>query len=1691
MKFPKFNPIVVSIFLGLTFLLAIAQVVQATPDPIISNVLASNPTSNSITISWVTSTNTSGNEVYYGTSNPPLTTTNPSDDQGNGYTHYVNITGLSADTLYYFKVESEGVVVDDAGSPFQFKTAKSGTGNLHTLQGKVKHGTQGVRQAIVKVTVTHGGVVSAPLTDLTAGGGSKGSWSVNLSNLKYPSDHANAGQVLPFSQGEGGDAITIFAIATNPQGASGKTGVLFDVNDIVSSGIQQDCGAVTVKLDTAAPDITITSPTANSIWKDSLTLSATLADPTLSDGSWGDNTYRAIVGKVMYKITKASGGKEIDWTDHDVTSPADEYFDEPDEEITGVSIDITSLPIGEHILHVKAEDGHGNWSDTPQQVTFKKDDDGPETTITSPAANTYFAATPPEFSATITDVGHGSSNVTKFEYKVVQTSPAYDSGWQLITIGTPAVTKTVTQSVDSDIWSNVSTGDFTLYVRGYDVADNAGAQTTVALKKDTTAPSVTIDTPAENSHHKTAPTFTATIDDTGNGGSDITDVKYKVTQSGNSDASLDVWNDISFPTNGASVTVSETISSAIWSALNDGDFVLYVQGTDVGNTGQTNRTLRKDTTGPGVTINSPAAGTHIKNPPTFTATITDPAPGSTNITDAKYKVNQGGYTSDWYTASLSGFGTMRNVSQTIDSSVWNSLNDGDFTLYVQGADELDNTGESNRTLRKDETEPTVTINSPAANAIFSETFTFTATIADPSPGSSNVTAAHYQVEQGGSSSSWYPAAFSSGAGASRDVSQTIRSSIWDSLGQGNFTLYLKGADVLGNAGQTTRVFKKDTVGPAVAITAPPLNSKHGTPPTLTATVDDSANGNSNVSAAYYKVVQSAYDSGWQTASLSGSGATQTVSQAISSNIWNSLADGEITVYIQGVDEAGNTGEASRTLKVDATAPAVTITAPAAYSHHKTAPMIEATIDDTGKGDSNVTSADYKITQSGTPPYDSDWQTLTLSGSGATRTVSQAISSTIWDDNLNDGDFVLYVRGTDEVNNTRESERTLWKDTTPPNATINSPPANTPLKTAPTFSATITDPSPGSSKVVKYYYKVDSGSWTSVDVDAASQSVTVGISRSISDIWGSIGEGAFTLYVRGEDVVQNTVESVPHASIGQRMFKRDTTSPTVSNIQLTLNSPLVEGHGAIHLTADVDDIGDSGIQKAQYALKTNGTWGDWIDMTGNGAPPVSASADINTTYWPPGRYEVKVKGIDNAGNEGTESSPVKIDVPVISGITASSISDTEMAVSWLTDIEAIDLSQTTNGIVRYDTGSLTAGSPTASESRTPGDDTHRVVITGLTAGNTYNYQVTSGATVSASGQFAVPSTVDIGDSYTLQGYVKSSGTGVANVIVYVTVNHNGTESTVSTLSQSSPLGYWEVDIKSIAYGTGDSVKIRATMNSGGARLENTTISGTSPQDVGDINLSAAGPSISNISTTLDPGATSYTLKATVNDASASNATVQSAQYKIGSSSWVSMTPADGAADSVSEVFSAFISVSDFGSSGNHTIYIKGTDAEGFTTQSGSYGSTSITVYPATNSLVSGLNLVSLQRAPINNTLTSYNVIPTISNGTAAYMYKLDRPLQQWVNAIDDGGVIIGEDFDLVTGDGYFIQVDSAAIWTYNGTQITSEPSPLTTLQKGGSNLIGVPYNVTDGLTADNLINAGDARKIPYCTSVSKWDTSTQQ
>ena len=92
--------------------------------PVISNVLATNVTGNSATITWTTSEN-ANSTVNYGTATPPGSTVN---DLTNYVTsHSVLVTGLLPCTTYYFSVASvdlagNGTTEDNGGAYYTFTT---------------------------------------------------------------------------------------------------------------------------------------------------------------------------------------------------------------------------------------------------------------------------------------------------------------------------------------------------------------------------------------------------------------------------------------------------------------------------------------------------------------------------------------------------------------------------------------------------------------------------------------------------------------------------------------------------------------------------------------------------------------------------------------------------------------------------------------------------------------------------------------------------------------------------------------------------------------------------------------------------------------------------------------------------------------------------------------------------------------------------------------------------------------------------------------------------------------------------------------------------------------------------------------------------------------------------------------------------------------------------------------------------------------------------------------------------------------------------------------------------------------------------------------------------------------------------------------------------------------------------------
>jgi len=93
----------------------------------VPGICITNVTSTAFTVSWTTLDAEITGAVNYGVAAGSLTST-ACDDRGCGTvdeTHHVTIKGLSANTWYYFEIDSDGAIYDAGGSPWMQKTGKS------------------------------------------------------------------------------------------------------------------------------------------------------------------------------------------------------------------------------------------------------------------------------------------------------------------------------------------------------------------------------------------------------------------------------------------------------------------------------------------------------------------------------------------------------------------------------------------------------------------------------------------------------------------------------------------------------------------------------------------------------------------------------------------------------------------------------------------------------------------------------------------------------------------------------------------------------------------------------------------------------------------------------------------------------------------------------------------------------------------------------------------------------------------------------------------------------------------------------------------------------------------------------------------------------------------------------------------------------------------------------------------------------------------------------------------------------------------------------------------------------------------------------------------------------------------------------------------------------------------------------
>lgn len=495
------------------------------------------------------------------------------------------------------------------------------------------------------------------------------------------------------------------------------------------------------------------------------------------------------------------------------------------------------------------------------------------------------------------------------------------------------------------------------------------------------------------------------------------------------------------------VCAAGTYSVSLTPSAGDGTKNIIASQTDAaGNIGTANRSFLRDTTAPVLTITSPAANSYVG------ATFTLQGACETGLT-----------------VSISGTAIDTPVTATCNASAYSvllttSVGDGVKTVNLQQTDAAGNIGTATRNFLRDTVAPAVTIASPADNAFLTPTSTFTGTCETG-----------IQVQLSGSVLS-APQTVACNASA-----WTLTTAI--AVGQGTRVLQAQQTDAAGNVGQAVRNYQVDTLPPALAFTSPAANSY--------------------VAADFQ--VQGTCEAGL-TVTVSGSGLNAPVGATCAAGTFTasvsaSGGDGTKVVMISQTDAAGNTGTASRTFLRDTTAPNLTITSPVNGAY------VSNTFNLQGTCEAGLT--------------------VSLSGAGLSTSSTTSCAAGTFSVNLTtsagDGTKVVTASQTDGAGNVGSVTNSYVKDSTAPVIAITAPAAGAYLPAVFALEGTC-----------------ETGLTVSVSGSGLSAATTTSCVAGIFsvNVSPSAGDGTKAVSVSQTDAAGNTGSN-------SRSFLRDTTAPVLS------------------------------------------------------------------------------------------------------------------------------------------------------------------------------------------------------------------------------------------------------------------------------------------------------------------------------------------------------------------------------------------------------------------------------------------------------------------------------------------------------------------------------------------------------------------
>jgi peptidoglycan/xylan/chitin deacetylase (PgdA/CDA1 family) len=622
-----------------------------------------------------------------------------------------------------------------------------------------------------------------------------------------------------------------------------------------SSGNTGTSSPVSFTVDTTAPVVAIAQPTDGATVK--------TAKPTLAGTADGSSQVTAWI----YAGTTATGSP----LQTAVASVANGAWS------TAVS---TALTDGVYTTQASESDSAGN-TGTSAPVTFTVDTSGPAVTVTAPVAGAKLTSATPQVAGT------GSSAVDASSVRVSVYAGSTASG-------TPAQTGTATVAGDGTWSTNLTAlgdGTYTLQAAQTDGSGNVGTSPAVTFSIKTSAPAVTLTSPADGSTVKTAtPTVSGAA---GTAAGDSSQVTLQVYAGSTATGT---------PVQTAVATVANGAWSVVASRLTDGVYTAQATQTDSsGNTGTSSTaTFTVDTSGPTVAITAPANGASLN---TVTPQVTGTGSPAGDASTVRLSVYAGstasGTPTQTATATVAGAGTW--------STNLTALSDGTYTLQAAQTDGSGNVGTSPAvTFIIKTSAPAVTLTSPSAGSVLGTATPTVSGAAGTAAADSNLVTLRLYA---GSTATGTPV---------QTAAATVASGAWSvvasRLSDGVYTAQATQSDSSGNTGTTAAVkFTIDTTAPVVTITQPANGA------TITTSVLTASGTGGTVTRDASQVTLRVY---------AGSSATgtpaKTVTAPISAGAWtkdvSGLADGTYTLQATQTDSAGNVG----------TSAAVTITLGSAF-----------------------------------------------------------------------------------------------------------------------------------------------------------------------------------------------------------------------------------------------------------------------------------------------------------------------------------------------------------------------------------------------------------------------------------------------------------------------------------------------------------------------------------------------------------------------------------------------------------------------------------------------------------------------------------------------------------------------------------------------------------------------------------------